>query len=49
MIRAIRKHGRSRVVAIPKSVLKEFDIKEKDKLKFAVEGNKIVLEVVKND
>lgn len=49
MIRAIRKHGRSRVVAIPKKVLKEFDIKEKDKLKFVIEGNKIVLEVVKND
>ncbi len=49
MIRSIRKHGNSKVIAIPKSVLKEFDIKEKDKLKFAVEGNKIVLEVVNND
>lgn len=49
MIRSIRKHGRSMVIAIPKSVLKEFDIKEKDNLKFVVEGNKIVLEVVKND
>lgn len=49
MIRKVRKHGRSKVVAIPKKVLKEFNINEKDNLKFVVEGNKIVLEVVKND
>lgn len=49
MLRRVRKHGRSKVIAIPKKILKEFDIKERDNLKFAVEGNKIVLEVVKND
>ena len=49
MLRKVRKHGRSKVVAIPKKVLKEFDIKEKDNLKFVIEGNKIVLEVVNND
>lgn len=49
MIRKIRKHGRSKVIAIPKEILKEFNIKEGSSLKFITEGNKVVLEVVKND
>lgn len=49
MIRKIRKHGRSRVIAVPKKVLKEFNIKEGTNLKFITEGNRIILEVVNND
>ena len=49
MISKIRKHGRSKVIAIPKEILKEFNIKEGSNLKFITEGNKVVLEVVNND
>lgn len=49
MIRKIRKHGRSRVIAVPKKVLKELNIKEGSNLKFITEGNRIILEVVNND